>query len=198
MALARSALAAVVVVRAAWTYFMTMTKSVSSTGKTGVETTPTWLRCLTKATSTPSSMEDGVLRPVPWDMSLSMSWRRRNNCAPQAAPTPYLGVEERRVQSVEYEWQYFAGKIGCILNCRKQTQKHQKQCKTLKSSVILHSIHPHPKYIGRYQFSSNSKDLPTKPHGVFWKTTSLMRTRAVSYRRGASYHLSMLETHKIP
>lgn len=140
MALARSALAAAVVVRAAWTYFMTMTRFVSSTGKTEVETTPTWSRCWTKATSTPSSMEDGVLRPVPWDMSLSMSWRRRNNYAPQAAPTPYLGVEEQRVQSVEYEWQHLAGKVGCILKCHKQTQNHQKQCKTLKTSINFYSI----------------------------------------------------------
>jgi hypothetical protein len=134
MASARSALAAVVAAKAAWTYFMTMTRFASSTGKTVVENTPTWLRCWTRATSIPSSMEDGVLRAVPWDMSLSMSWKRRNNCAPQAASTPHLGVEERNaLRSVEHKWQYLAGKLGCIINTVNKPENTKNNAKLGKS-----------------------------------------------------------------
>jgi hypothetical protein len=57
-----------------------------------------------------------------------MSQRRRSNYAPQAASTPYLGVEERRaLRSVEHEW-HSVREYWYNQYC-KQTQKYQKQFK---------------------------------------------------------------------
>lgn len=88
-----------------------------------------------------------------------MLWKRRNNCAPQAASTPHLGVEERKaLRSVEHEWQYLAGKVGCIINTVNKPKNTKNNAK-LGKSVNL----------GSYLFHGVAKRFKEyESHGIFW------------------------------
>lgn len=105
-----------------------------------------------------------------------MLWKRRDSCAPQAASTPYLGVEERKaLRSVEHKWEYLAGGKLYVLSITVNKPKNTKNNGKLGKLVSILSFHlgtSFPVLILKLlmyfmEVAKQFQRVPIEPHGLF-------------------------------